>query len=158
MQGILQKVGTRCRGGLRKFNKNLPTCKHLMALTFNTCYNETKSKGGEGLMQSVKEILDKLIPELTKIFDGVLESVILYGSVARQAQTEESDVDIAVIVKGYTEKMYDSMIDATVELELEYGKVLSVLLIDYDNFKEWENVLPFYKNVKEEGVILWKTA
>jgi predicted nucleotidyltransferase len=129
-----------------------------MALTFNTCYNETKSKGGEGLMQSVKEILDKLIPELTKIFDGVLESVILYGSVARQAQTEESDVDIAVIVKGYTEKMYDSMIDATVELELEYGKVLSVLLIDYDNFKEWENVLPFYKNVKEEGVILWKTA
>jgi predicted nucleotidyltransferase len=109
-------------------------------------------------MQSVKEILDRLIPELTKIFDGVLESVILYGSVARNTQTEESDVDIALIVKGYTDEMYDSMIDMTVDLELEYGKVLSVLLIDYDNFKKWENVMPFYKNVKAEGMILWKAA
>jgi hypothetical protein len=33
-----------------------------------------------------------------------------------------------------------------------------VLLIDYDNFKEWENTLPFYKNVKKEGVVLWKAA
>jgi predicted nucleotidyltransferase len=109
-------------------------------------------------MQDIKEILDNLIPELKKIFDGVLESIILYGSVAKQTQTDESDVDIALIVKDYTDEMYNSMIDVTVDLELEYGKVLSVLLIDYNNFKEWENVLPFYKNVKKEGVVLWKAA
>jgi predicted nucleotidyltransferase len=109
-------------------------------------------------MQDIKEILDNLIPELKKIFDGVLESIILYGSVAKQTQTDESDVDIALIVKDYTDEMYNSMIDVTVDLELEYGKVLSVLLIDYDNFKKWENVLPFYKNVKKEGVVLWKAA
>jgi predicted nucleotidyltransferase len=109
-------------------------------------------------MQNLEEMLGKLIPELTKIFSGVLESVILYGSVARHTQTEESDVDIALIVRGYTDEMYDSMIDITVDLELEYGKVLSVLLIDYDNYKEWENTLPFYKNVKKEGVVLWKAA
>jgi predicted nucleotidyltransferase len=109
-------------------------------------------------MQDLKEILDKLIPEFEKIFDGVLERIILYGSVARHTQTEESDIDIALIVKGYTDEMYDSMIDVTVDLELEYGKILSVLLIDYDNFKDWEDVLPFYKNVKAEGVVLWKVA
>jgi predicted nucleotidyltransferase len=109
-------------------------------------------------MQDIKEILDNLIPELKKIFDGVLDSIILYGSVAKQTQTDESDVDIALIVKDYTDEMYNSMIDVTVDLELEYGKVLSVLLIDYDNFKEWENVLPFYKNVKREGIVLWKAA
>jgi predicted nucleotidyltransferase len=109
-------------------------------------------------MQDLKEILDKLIPEFEKIFDGVLEKIILYGSVARHTQTDESDIDIALIVKGYTDEMYDSMIDVTVDLELEYGKVLSVLLIDYDNFKDWEDVLPFYKNVKAEGVVLWKVA
>jgi predicted nucleotidyltransferase len=109
-------------------------------------------------MQDIKEILDNLIPELKKIFDGVLDSIILYGSVAKQTQTDESDVDIALIVKDYTDEMYNSMIDVTVDLELEYGKVLSVLLIDYDNFKEWENVMPFYKNVKKEGVVLWKAA
>ena len=77
--------------------------------------------------------------------------IILYGSVARGTQTEESDVDIAVIVKRYMKDMHDKMIDLTVELELEYNKVLSVLIIDYDNFREWEDVLPFYKNMKKDG-------
>ena len=84
--------------------------------------------------------------------------IILYGSVARGTQTEESDVDIAVIVRKYTEDMHDKMIDLTVDLELEYNKVLSVLLIDYDNFREWEDVLPFYKNMKKDGIMLWSAA
>lgn len=79
-----------------------------------------------------------------------LESIILYGSVARGIQTAESDVDIAVTVRRYTEDMHDKMIDLTVDLELEYNKVLSVLLIDYDNFREWKDVLPFYKNQRKE--------
>ncbi len=84
--------------------------------------------------------------------------IILYGSVARGTQTEESDVDIAVIVKRYMKDMHDKMIDLTVELELEYNKVLSVLIIDYDNFREWEDVLPFYKNMKKDGIMLWSAA
>lgn len=91
-------------------------------------------------------------------FGNVLEKIILYDSVARGTQTEESDVDIAVIVKRYTEDMHDKMIDLTVDLELEYNKVLSVLLIDYDNFREWEDVLPFYKNIKKDGIMLWSAA
>lgn len=50
------------------------------------------------------------------------------------------------------------MIDLTVDLELEYNKVLSVLLIDYDNYKEWGTVLPFYKNVQKDGIMLWSAA
>lgn len=87
-----------------------------------------------------------------------MERIILYGSVARGTQTAESDVDIAVIVRRYTENMHDKMIDLTVDLELEYNKVLSVLLIDYDNFREWEDVLPFYKNMKKDGIMLWSAA
>ncbi len=88
----------------------------------------------------------------------VVYLIILYGSVARGTQTEESDVDIAVIVKRYMKDMHDKMIDLTVELELEYNKVLSVLIIDYDNFREWEDVLPFYKNMKKDGIMLWSAA
>ena len=32
------------------------------------------------------------------------------------------------------------------------------LMLDYDKFKEWENVMPFYKNVKKEGIQLWPAA
>ena len=87
-----------------------------------------------------------------------MERIILYGSVARGTQTAESDIDIAVIVRRYTEDMHEKMIDLTVDLELEYNKVLSVLLIDYDNFREWEDVLPFYKNMKKDGIMLWSAA
>ena len=97
-------------------------------------------------------------PTLQEIFGNVLERIILYGSVARGTQTSESDVDIAVIVNGYTKTMHDTMTDFVVDLELKYNKVLSVLLIDYDKFKEWENVMPFYKNVKKEGIQLWPAA
>ncbi len=64
---------------------------------------------------------------------------------ARGTHTAESDVDIAVIVTEYTKTMHDSMTDFIVDLELEYNEVFSVLLIDYDKFNEWGNVMPFYK-------------
>jgi predicted nucleotidyltransferase len=113
--------------------------------------------GGLG-MENLQEVFEKMIPGFQTIFGNVLERIILYGSVARGTQTVESDVDIAVIVRKYTEDMHDKMIDLTVDLELEYNKVLSVLLIDYDNFREWEDVLPFYKNMKKDGIMLWSAA
>lgn len=119
-------------------------------------FQREHQKGGG--MDNLQEISGKIIPGFQAIFENVLERVILYGSFARGTQTEESDIDIAVIVQSYTEDMHDRMIDFTVDIELEYDRVLSVLLIDYDSFKEWEDVLPFYKNIKKDGIILWGTA
>ena len=48
--------------------------------------------------------------------------------------------------------------DIIVDLELEHSKVLSVLRIDYEKFKIWEDTMPFYKNMKQDGVILWQVA
>lgn len=109
-------------------------------------------------MPKLQEMFERLLPGLCDIFGSTMKKVVLYGSVARGTNTAESDVDIAIIVNGYTDEMHDKMIDLAVELELEYGKVLSLILIDYDNFLEWENVLPFYKNVKKEGIVLWNAA
>ena len=109
-------------------------------------------------MENYTNLLEKLIPGLVRIFQGSITSIILYGSVARGTQTEESDIDISVLVGSYTKEMHEQMTDLVVDLELEYDKVLSVLLIDYDKFTEWENVMPFYKNVKKEGIVLGPAA
>lgn len=109
-------------------------------------------------MDGLQDVFGKMIPEFQNIFGNVLEQIILFGSTAKGTQTDESDVDIAVIVRQYTKTMHDKMIEFTVDLELEYNKVLSVLLIDYNNFKEWEHILPFYKNVKKDGITLWSAA
>ena len=106
-----------------------------------------------------KELLQQLIPQVVSIYGDLLVSVILYGSVARGTQTEESDIDIALMLKSEeTEDMRERMTDAVVDLELEYNKVLSVLRIDYKQFRLWENTMPFYKNMKKDGVILWQAA
>ncbi len=109
-------------------------------------------------MKDYTEILQKLIPGLLDIFHGSIQSIILYGSVARGTNTSESDIDIAVIVNDYTKNMHEQMTDFIVDLELEYDKVLSVLLIDYEKFNKWENIMPFYKNMKKEGIQLWPAA
>lgn len=54
--------------------------------------------------------------------------------------------------------MHEQMIDFIVDLELEYDKVLSVILIDDDKFQEWKNIMPFYKNMRKEGIVLWQAA
>lgn len=109
-------------------------------------------------MDNYPEILQKLIPGLADIFQQSAVSIILYGSVARGTQTPKSDMDVAVIVNGYTKDMHEEMTDFIVDLELEYDVVLSVLLIDHDKFIEWGNVMPFYKNIKKEGIILWQAS
>ena len=93
--------------------------------------------------------LEKLIPGLQEIYGDLIDSVILYGSTVRGTRTADSDVDVAILLRaGATKVMRDQMLDLVVDLELECGKVLSVLCIDYDKFAEWKDILPFYKNIQ----------
>ena len=103
--------------------------------------------------------LRELVPGLLGIYGDLVDSVILYGSVARGTQTDESDVDVAVIMRpGATAEMHDRMLDMVVDLELACDKVLSVIRIDRDRFHEWEATLPFYQSIRKEGVVLWPAA
>ena len=103
--------------------------------------------------------LRELISGLLGIYGNLIDSVILYGSVARGTQTDESDVDVAVIMRpGATAEMHDRMLDMVVDLELACDKVLSVIRIDRDRFREWETTLPFYQSIRREGVVLWPAA
>ena len=108
---------------------------------------------------SIDTMLHQLIPRLIDIYGNLVDRIILYGSVARGTQTDESDVDVAVLLKsGATREMYEQLLDLVVDLELESGKALSVVRIDYDKFQEWKDVMPFYKNIQREGVLLWQAA
>lgn len=103
--------------------------------------------------------LRELVPGLLGIYGELIDSVILYGSAARGAHTDESDVDVAVILRsGVTSEMNERMLDMVVDLELACGKVLSVVRIDRERFLEWGATLPFYRNIRKDGVVLWPAA
>ena len=104
-------------------------------------------------------VLGELVEGILSILESQVIRIVLYGSVARGTNTAESDVDIALLLNGNLSRETEDKLSALiVDLNLKYDMVLSVIDIDYEMFKKWEKVTPFYKNVNEEGVVLWKAA
>ena len=103
-------------------------------------------------------ILKKLAESLSEVYGKKLKSVILYGSVAKGTATPESDIDIMVLVDLSTEelRMYEEKLcDISTDFALEYFKVFSIIDVSYEEFSKWKQVLPFYRNVANEGVVLY---
>lgn len=106
-----------------------------------------------------EEMIRDLIYGLREIFDQNVLQIILYGSVARKEETAESDIDIAIIIDGVqASSIRDRFIEWNSEMDMKYNRVFSIVDIEKSQMDKWGNVLPFYKNIKEEGVVLWKAA
>ena len=82
-------------------------------------------------LNEVIEMLKNLPEELKIIYGEKLKKVVLYGSVAREVATDDSDVDIIVLI------------------DMNQSE-----LIEYED-DHWKDILPFYKNVDKEGIVLY---
>ncbi|WMM24207.1 nucleotidyltransferase domain-containing protein [Tissierella sp. MB52-C2] len=108
--------------------------------------------------QNILELLSKIQEELLKLFGNKLKNTILYGSYARLENTSDSDIDIMVLVdeenrdlRQYEDRITDIMVD----LSLEYDVVVSIISESYEVYKGHSDILPFFNNVKKEGVTLY---
>ena len=100
-----------------------------------------------------------LVHGLTDIFSDNILSIILYGSVARNDNTDDSDIDIAIIVKNEMDNSTkERFIRWSAELDLRYDRIFSIIDIPEENMKKWGSILPFYQNVQKEGIVLWRAA
>ena len=107
------------------------------------------------LLKKLYEMCEKIANTHT---DSITE-IILYGSYARGQETDESDIDIAIVLSAdLPEDQYDKITDIIVDYELDIGKTVSTISFDQSEFIEWKSTLPFYKNIDKEGIILWKSA
>lgn len=108
--------------------------------------------------ENIKKMLAELAESLQNIYGDKLKTVVLYGSVARGTQTDDSDIDIMILIDGNNDELRqydDKLSDISTDFSLKYLRVLSVIDISYQEYEEWRNLSPFYKNVSEEGVILY---
>lgn len=105
------------------------------------------------------DVKKELVQGLTNIFPKNISMIILYGSVARNEATDESDIDIAIIVKeqidGDTRKRF---VRWAADMDLRCDRVFSIVDIQESRMKKWESVLPFYQNVRKDGIVLWRAA
>ena len=105
--------------------------------------------------KALQEILSRLRKAYSDTFGTALVRVVLYGSYARHTQDEQSDIDVAAIVRGNRpelQEMLKKVWDVADDLGLEYDVVISPTVIPYDEFERFRNDLPYYANIEREGV------
>ncbi len=106
-----------------------------------------------------QEMKTELIAGLISIFQDEILQIILYGSVARNEATEESDIDIAIVLKtALPMDKREQFIMWSADLDMKYDKVFSIIDIEKSRLDQWGKVLPFYQSIQNEGVLLWKAA
>ena len=124
---------------------------------------EIKVRKVEQIMEKIQDMdLRKMLLELEeklqRVYGNKLKAVILYGSVARGTATEESDIDIMVLIDGTAQELRafeDQLSDVSTDISIKYFKVFSIIDISYQEYMRWMNMLPFYRNVSQEGVVLY---
>lgn len=106
-----------------------------------------------------EKMKEELIQGLREIFCNDIRMIVLYGSVARNEETKESDIDIAIIMsKDMEERERERFIHWSADMDVRYDRVFSIIDIQEKMLEKWGEILPFYKNVREEGIVLWKAA
>lgn len=102
--------------------------------------------------EKIKQIVCQVKERLLKIYGEKVADVILYGSHVRNEATEDSDIDLLVLVDESLDpsKVRESLSDFLFDILLEEKELVSVLVL-HKNFFETHNY-PFILNVKREGL------
>ena len=106
---------------------------------------------------TTRNLLDQYTEILQKIYGKHLKKVILYGSYARGDYRDDSDIDIMILTTLTDEEIKKTepmLFDLAFDFQMDYGGDISVVVKNKDQFEYWLGALPFYNNVKKEGIVL----
>ncbi len=102
---------------------------------------------------------ERAIKELTNSLNNLLgEQLVklaLFGSRARGDYDRESDIDIAIIVRGLTRELKDQILNMVANIEFEHIVPLSTLVLSVEDFellKKKERRIAL--DIEKEGVSL----
>lgn len=107
------------------------------------------------MLHGIQSEVNEFIVTIKECFGESLKSVIVYGSYARGDYNENSDIDIMILVtlsESQIKQSENRIYDEAFDLELKYGKILSPVIKNQEFFEYWSDTLPFYRNIKSEGI------
>ena len=105
----------------------------------------------------ISDIMQDFAKNVRKILGNSLDSVIVYGSYARGDYSELSDVDVRLLVSLKEEeikRISDQISDLAFDFMIKYGVDISPVITNTEHFNYWVDNLPYYRNVRDEGVKL----
>ena len=105
------------------------------------------------LIEKEKEMINQVANDIKTIMSDYVERIILFGSMARGTESNDSDIDICLLTKrnkGDLDELKQTLEDDV------YDKYLCHLSLYIVNETEFEKeVFPIIKEIKKEGIELW---
>ena len=100
----------------------------------------------------IEQILREFRKEVEKLYGKRLKNIVLYGSWATGGATQNSDIDLAIVLAGdvVAGKEIDRMIDIVTEINLKFDVLISVYPVSEKNYVTLNS--PLLLNVRREGV------
>jgi predicted nucleotidyltransferase len=112
---------------------------------------EIKMKTYGKYRKSVNEFARRALEK----YGDKIDSIILFGSVAREEANEESDIDLLVVTIGDRFMMRRELSEIVLDILLETGEYISVKTLSVEDFKFLKGVKSsFLTNVIKEGVFI----
>jgi predicted nucleotidyltransferase len=111
------------------------------------------------LTTNEQQALSVLVDRLREKFDEALLRVVLFGSKARGGGDAESDIDVLVVARiaeaDYRQRRRD-ILEATYDLDLDYGVVLSLLVETEPEYIEMRRAnMLINRSIEADGITLW---
>ena len=105
----------------------------------------------------LNKITSQIVEAYRDIYGSSIKNIVMYGSFARGDFDDESDIDFAAIVVGERQelqKKLEEVWDKASDIGLEHDAVVSPVVIPYEEFIEYKDKLPYYRNIDKEGIIV----
>ncbi|MCB9357497.1 MAG: nucleotidyltransferase domain-containing protein [Calditrichaeota bacterium] len=102
--------------------------------------------------EALKPILAELKQRLTDLYGERLSQLILFGSQARGDATEDSDVDVLVVLEGEkeTREEHERRLDIICDMNIKYGLLVVPHIMSAERYRTRNS--PLILNVRHEGV------
>lgn len=100
-------------------------------------------------------VTDKMVKIYREAYGDDIVTILLYGSYARNEQSEQSDVDIVAIVNGNREELQlklKRIWEESADVSLENDVVISPTVIPFNEYEKYKTELPYYMNIDKEGI------
>lgn len=103
--------------------------------------------------KAVAELKDKLVEEL----GDRIESIVLYGSVAKKKAREDSDIDVLIVVRDEGDKgLYDRISRIRTRIDLDHNTLTTLVYMGSGELERYAKLgSPFIRSVAQEGVVLY---
>ena len=104
--------------------------------------------------QQLALVMRQVVEAAKAAFGASVRQVILFGSYARGAAEEDSDVDVMILLDLPREQLPAHRRAARIAADLldEYGVVVSPLLESEAFFARNRATYPFFRNIDQEGI------